>query len=100
VFYYKPQPWLPAIRVEVSDEIAKNSYRLGAVVQALKHQCATPSMLEPYPIYLADRTVKALARSVPTIRQVATQRVAEDYSGNVSEVFLALHGYRSETGVS
>ncbi len=100
VFYYKPHPWLPALRVELSEEIVRNTYRLGTVVQALKHQCATPSMLEPYPLYLADRTVKAMARSVPTIRQVATQKVACVYDGDVSEVFLALHSYRSETGVS
>jgi len=98
IFYYKPQAWLPALRVEVSASVAANSHRLATVVQGLKHQTATPSMLEPYPIYLADRTVRALARAIPAFRQVTTQRISEQYVGDIGEVFFAMHGYRSETG--
>ena len=98
VFYYKPQNWLPALRIEVSASIASNTHRLATVVQGIKHQTATPSMLEPYPIYLADRTVKALARAIPTFRQVTTQQISERYEGDIGEVFFAMHGYRSETG--
>lgn len=98
VFYYKPQDWLPALRVEVAESVASNKNQLATVVQGLKHQCATPSMLEPYPIYLADRMVKALARAIPAFRQVTTQRISEHYEGDIGEVFFAMHGYRSETG--
>ena len=98
VFYYKPQNWLPALRIEVSASIASNTHRLATVVQGIKHQTATPSMLEPYPIYLADRTVKALARAIPAFRQVTTQQISERYEGDIGEVFFAMHGYRSETG--
>lgn len=98
VFYYKPHPWLPALRVEVGASVAENAYRLSTVVHGLKHQSATPSMLEPYPIYLADRTAKALARALPAFRQVTTQRISEKYQGDIGELFLAMHGYRSETG--
>jgi hypothetical protein len=55
-------------------------------------------MLEPYPIYLADRTVKAVARAIPAFRQVTTQRISEHYEGDIGEVFFAMHGYRSEAG--
>jgi hypothetical protein len=98
VFYYKPQDWLPALRVEAAASVTANTHRLATVVQGLKHQCATPSMLEPYPIYLADRTVKALARAVPAFRQVTTQHISEKYDGDIGEVFFAMHGYRSEAG--
>lgn len=98
IFYYKPQDWLPALRVEVSDGVASNTHRLATVVQGLKHQSATPSMLEPYPIYLADRMAKALARAIPAFRQVTTQRISERYGGDVGEVYFAMHGYRSEAG--
>jgi hypothetical protein len=98
IFYYKPHDWLPALRVEVSESIASNNHRLATVVQGLKHQCATPSMLEPYPIYLADRTAKALARAIPAFRQVTTQRISERYHGDIGEVFFAMHGYRTESG--
>lgn len=98
IFYYKPHEWLPALRVEVAYDIARNNHRLASVVQGIKHQCATASMLEPYPLYLADRTVKALARAIPAFRQVATQRISELYEGDIGEVFFAMHGYRSEIG--
>lgn len=45
-------------------------------------------MLEPYPIYLADRIVKSLARSLPAFRQIATQYISEKYDGDIGEVFL------------
>lgn len=98
VCYYKPQSWLPAIRLEFSESVAKNSYRLSTIIHGLKHQCAIASMMEPYPIYFADRTVKSLARAFPAFRQVATQHISEEYEGDIGEVFFAMHNYRSEMG--
>lgn len=98
IFYYKPHEWLPALRVEVARDIAVNNHRLACVVQGLKHQCAIASMLEPYPLYLADRMVKALARALPAFRQVATQRICERYEGDIQEVLFSMHGYRSDIG--
>ncbi len=99
VLYYKPHQWLPAVRLELPAAVANNHSSLGLVVQAIKYQCATPGMLEPYPLYLADRTVKALARALPAFRQVATQHVSERYEGEITEIFFGMHGYRSESGV-
>lgn len=98
ILYYKPHGWIPALRIEVPKAVATNKHRLAIVLQGIKHQCATPSMLEPYPLYLADRTVKALVRAIPTFRQVTTQRISEKYTGNIGEVFMAMHGYRTESG--
>jgi hypothetical protein len=98
IFYYKPQTWLPALRVEIASSITTNKARLATVVQGLKLQCSTAAMLEPYPLYLADRTVKATARSLPAFRHIATQQLASEYEGDLGEVFLAMHGYRSEVG--
>lgn len=55
-------------------------------------------MLEPYPVYLADRMVKSLTRAIPAFRQITTQRISERYTGDIAEVFFAMNGYRSETG--
>ncbi|MFY9177784.1 MAG: DNA double-strand break repair nuclease NurA [Caldicoprobacterales bacterium] len=98
VCHYKPHGWLPAIRLEFAESVAKNRYRLATLIQGIKHQCATASMLEPYPIYLADRMVKALSSSLPTFRQITTQYISEKYDGDIGEVFFAMHSYRSETG--
>jgi hypothetical protein len=99
VIYYKPHQWLPALRLEFAAPIAQNQYRLASVIQGTKHQCATPGMLEPYPLYLADRMVKALSKAVPAFRHITTQRIAERYAGDIGEVFFSMHGYRSESGV-
>ena len=98
VVHYKPHPWLPAIRIETGFPSATNEHRLAPIIQGLKHQCATAGMLEPYPIWLADRTVKSLAKAIPTFRQVATQRISEQYEGEIGDVFFAMHGYRTESG--
>jgi hypothetical protein len=89
---------LPALRIETAREVALNRHRLACVVQGLKHQCATPSMLEPYPLYVADRMVKTLVRALPAFRHVTTQHIAASYEGDIGEVFFAMHGYRSEGG--
>lgn len=98
VLYYRPAEWLPALRVELPAAVAQTSARLATVLAALKQQCAAPGMFEPYPLYMADRMVKSLARSVPTFRQVATQHIAESYDGDIGEVFFGMHGYRTESG--
>jgi hypothetical protein len=98
VLYYKPHSWIPALRVEVASSIASNPHRLAIVLQGLEMQCAVASMLEPYPNYLADRMVKALVKALPAVRQITTQRVAEQFSGDIGDVFLAMHGYRSDSG--
>ena len=99
VLYYKPHDWLPALRVEMARNIATNPHRLAVVIQGLKYQCAAAAMLEPYPLYLADRMVKSLSRAMPTFRHVTTQHVADSYGGDIGDVFFAMHGYRSESGV-
>lgn len=98
VFYFRPRPWLPALRLEINQSVAENPSRLGGVLYAVLHQCQTAAIMEPYPLYMADRMVKSLAFAMPTFRQVASQRIAITYEGDVDEVFFGLHGYRTDSG--
>ncbi len=98
VVYYRPNPWLPALRIETSQAVANTPARLAAVIHGLRHQCGSAAILEPYPLYMADRMVKHLARALPAFRQVTSQRLAEIYAGDVGDIFLGLHGYRTESG--
>jgi hypothetical protein len=98
VVYYRPYSWLPALRLEMSLVVANTPARLASVLHAIKHQCGAPAMIEPYPLYMADRMVKSLATAIPTFRQVTSQHMAEAYQGNVADIFLGLHGYRTESG--
>jgi hypothetical protein len=98
VIYYKPHAWTPALRLEVSHGVAQNRSRLGSLLHGVKHQCGSAAILEPFPLYMADRMVKSLSRAVPAFRQATTQGIAETYSGNLDEVFHAMHGYRTDAG--
>jgi len=98
VIYYRPNSWLPALRLETSQAVVESPARLATVIHGLRHQCGSAAVLEPYPLYMADRMVKHLARAIPTFRQVTSQHLAETYTGDVSDVFLGLHGYRTESG--
>lgn len=98
VVYYRPHPWLPALRLEMAPAAAENPALLSAILHAVHHQCVSPAVLEPHPLYMADRMVRNLAQALPTFRQVAAQAVAERYAGPLEEVFFHLHGYRSESG--
>ncbi|BAM00680.1 MULTISPECIES: DNA double-strand break repair nuclease NurA [Caldilinea] len=99
VVYYRPYPWLPALRLEMSRTVSENQARLATVLHAARHQCGSPAVMEPYPLYMADRMVKHLPKAIPTFRQVTSQHIAETYPGDIGEVFLGLHGYRTESGV-
>lgn len=98
VLYHRPYAWLPALRLEMSRAVAETPARLAAVIHGVRHQCGSAAILEPYPLYMADRMVKHLARAIPTFRQVTSQRLAETYDGDISDVFLGLHSYRTESG--
>ncbi|MCS7293191.1 MAG: DNA double-strand break repair nuclease NurA [Gloeomargarita sp. SKYBB_i_bin120] len=99
VLYYRPYPWLPALRIEMSRAVAENQARLAIALHGIRHQCGTPAMMEPYPLYMADRMVKHLSKTIPTFRQITSQQIAETYQGNLDDVFFGLHGYRTESGV-
>jgi len=94
--YYKPHDWTPALRIELNSSSADNDYQIGMIIQAIKFQCSSPGIFEPYPLFLADRMVKSLGMGLPAFRQIVTRQMAEDYHGDVGEVFFSMHGYRTE----
>lgn len=98
VLYYRPHGSLPALRLEVARALAETPGRLASLIMAVRHQTGVAGILEPFPLYLADRIVKQMPRAMPTFRQVTSQRLAETYQGEISDVFLGLHGYRTESG--
>ena len=98
VLYYKPRAYLPAFRIEVPQAVAGNSHRLGTVLRAVEFQCASPGIFEPFPLYLADRMVKHLSGAFPAFRQAVTNEMATRHDGDVGEIYLAMHSYRSEGG--
>ena len=98
VLYYRPRAYMPALRLEVSRAIANNQNRLAIVLQGIKDQYGKASIMEPYPLYMADRMVKHLPQSIPACRHSITQNLAENYQGDIDDVFINLHSYRTESG--
>lgn len=98
VIHYKPHNWTPALRVEIASSIATNNARIALLLQGIKYQCGTPGIIEPYPLYIADRMVKHLEGAIPAFRQTATQRMTELHGGDIGEIFFNMHGYRTESG--
>jgi len=96
IFYYRPNPWTPALRIEISKSIVDNPARMGTLLQGIKYQCDAPGIIEPYPLYIADRMVKHLITGLSAIRQCTTRQMVElDDNPDLSDIFFIMHGYRS-----
>jgi hypothetical protein len=98
VIYYRPHNWTPVFRIEMASSIATNNSRLAVLLHGLKYQSGTPGIMEPYPLYIADRMVKHLGSAIPAFRQTATKRMTELHQGDIGEIFFSMHGYRTENG--
>ncbi len=98
VMYYKPHNWTPVFRIELSSSIATNNSRIALLLQGLKYQSGMPGIMEPYPLYIADRMVKHLGGAIPAFRQTATRRMTELHQGDIGDIFFNMHGYRTESG--
>ncbi len=98
VVYYKPYSWSPAIRVEIPSYIAEDKDKLGIVIQNLKSQCEIPSILEPYPLYMADRIAKRISPAIPAYKQIITNQLVNSQDQNEGDILFMMHSYRSEAG--
>jgi hypothetical protein len=98
LIYYKPYSWTPAIRIEISYSVASNISRIAILLQGLKYQFRTPAIMEPYPLYMADRIVKHLGSAIPAFRQTITKKIMDLYKGEIEDVYFNMHNYRTESG--
>lgn len=96
VLYFRASPSNPALRIEVPKPVAHNTHRLAIVLQAVRSQSALPGILEPQPLHYADRMAKSLSIAMPSLREMLARFSARNYSGDISDVFFVLHGYRTE----
>lgn len=96
VFYYRPSPSNPALRIEIPKSIADNKHRLALVMHAIKSQSAIPGLLEPQPLHYADQMAKSVSVAIPAIKEMISRFSSSNYSGDVNDVFFILHGYRTE----
>lgn len=96
VCYFRPHPYTPALRLEVPKSLTTNKYQLSTLLHAVSFQCGTPGIIEPYPLFMADRMVKNISTAVPAFRQTATMEMAHNFEDDLSEIFFTMHAYRTE----
>src|SRR5581483_4018523 len=58
VIYYRPFGWVPALRLELPGSVANSSARLSIALEGITRQFFSPAVVEPYPLFIADRMVK------------------------------------------
>jgi len=97
VIYFRPYGWLPALRMELPSTITASNTRLSIVLEGVTRQFFSPAVIEPYPLFLADRMVKSLGSGVAVIEQAVAQHVAGS-SDDIENMLLFLQNYRTEGG--
>src|SRR5262245_11823778 len=97
VVFFRPYGWAPAIRLELTAPIASSNNRLSMVLHGVERQIFSPAVIEPYPLFLADRMVKSLGAGVAAIEHAMAQHVVGSMP-DVETTMLCLQNYRTEGG--
>ena len=98
VIYYKPHPWCPALRIEIPSATAFDETKLNSILINIKNQCQTPSIMEPFPLYMADRIAKHMAPAIPAYKQIIMNQMTQLNDHNEKDIFFLMHSYRTEGG--
>lgn len=98
VVYYKPHAWCPAIRIEMPAAIARDETKLNTILYNVKSQCQTPSIMEPFPLYMADRIAKHMAPAIPAYKQIIMKQMTQISDNNEKDIFFLMHSYRTDGG--
>ena len=98
VIYYKPHSWCPALRIEVPFAVANDETKLNTILTNVKNQCQTPSILEPFPLYMADRIAKHMAPAIPAYKQIIMKQMTQLDDNNEKDIFFLMHSYRTDGG--
>ncbi|HEX5921347.1 MAG TPA: DNA double-strand break repair nuclease NurA [Nitrososphaeraceae archaeon] len=98
VIYYKPHAWCPALRIEMPSAVARDKSKVDTILYNVKSQCQTPSIMEPFPLYMADRIAKHMAPAIPAYKQIIMKQMTQLADNNEKDIFFMMHSYRTEGG--
>lgn len=94
--YYKPYPFVSPLRVEIPAQVAASETKLGLLLQAIKQQMTVPSVVEPYPLFLADQFVKRLSAVTGPFKQIVAYTASSLDGVEPQEVFAIINSYRTD----
>ena len=97
VMYFKPFPWSPALRIEMPYYIANDEENIEILLQNLKQQCDIPSILEPFPLYMADRIAKRISPAIPAYKQIIQNQLLNEHDQDENDTLFMMHSYRTES---
>lgn len=97
VTYFRPFSWIPAVRLELPGSVANSGNRMAIALEGIQRQFFSPAVLEPYPLFIADRMVKSLGSGVAVVEQAVAQQVA-DGARDIETSMLFIHNHRTEGG--
>lgn len=91
--YWKPEPDIPAYRLEIKPTLANDTTLLSNVFATLAEQITGPFIREPYPQYLADVMAKSVGLGLSALQSAAHLSLLR--ADNALAEFL-VHSYRTE----
>ena len=78
--------------------VARDESKVDTILYNVKSQCQTPSIMEPFPLYMADRIAKHMAPAIPAYKQIIMKQMTQLVDNNEKDIFFMMHSYRTEGG--
>lgn len=95
IIYFKPWEWSNALRIEFPGDSAIDTESLHRKLENIRRQIINPAMMEPYPLYVADRFAKSLSKGVSALLDAVRRDVIYE-SDDLDLSTNMLHFYRTD----
>jgi hypothetical protein len=91
-FYYRPEKWTQAFRIETADTVYQDSGALSRLLSSITSQCCVPGINIPYPLYKAAEISNNMEQALCTTSENAASILAHENPDISSEIFRFLKG--------
>jgi hypothetical protein len=91
-FYYRPEEWTQAFRIETTDTVYQDSGALSKLLLSIKAQCCVPGINIPYPLYKAAETSNNMEKALCAASENAVSILAHENPDISAEIFRFLKG--------
>jgi len=89
--YYRPHPWTPAFRLDMTARTADDDEATLRALRAVRDSTTTSGLREPFPLYLADLFAKQVSVGAAPVVEMASLSSIADPEAKL----LVAMGYRS-----
>lgn len=96
VVYFKPYTWSKAYKLEIPNRLDLEG-KTEKILNSFKKQVIDPSIIEPYPQWLADSMSKKITEVTEALKGKVQSKL-QDQGHNVNTINSILRGYRTSGG--